>query len=150
MSQKGSEVGARALAASVRELVVKDEDGNAVGSDAVLRLVKAHVLHFRLEFASQPTRNRYRVTLVIHRRGRGSPVSSGEIRNADHATTFTQFVNVQNSPPRLEFDVVHRDPHRFHAGPGPYETTIALTPTDSAGNPDEEDTSSMAYDFVAI
>lgn len=150
MSQKEAEASTRALAPAVRELVVRDEDGNEVESDGVVRLVKANVLRFRVEFDSQPARSRYRVTLVIHRRGRSSPVNSGEIRNARHATTFTQLVNVQNSPPRLEFQVTHPEPHRFHDGPGPYETTVALTPTDSAGNPDEDDTSSMSYDFVAV
>lgn len=149
MSQKGSEADARALAAAVRDLIVKDEDNNEVLDDGVIRLDKAHRLQFKLVFASQPARSRYRVILVIHKRAANSPVHSGEIRNARHATTITKFLNVLNSPPRLEFEVVHRAPHRFHDGPGPYETTIALTPTDSADTPDEEDTTTMSYDFVA-
>jgi hypothetical protein len=129
---------------------VKDQDGNTVGEDGVIKLEKAHLLHFRLEFASQPARSKYRVTLVINRRGKSSSVHSGEIRHARHATTFAKLVSVQNDPPRLEFDVMHHEPHRFHDGPGPYETTIALTPTDGAGTPDEEDSSTMSYDFVGV
>jgi hypothetical protein len=138
----------KVITPAVRDLRVTDETGHDITEDAVINLHNAHVLHFRLEFDSQPDKTRYRVTVVIHKRGRSSAAHSGEIRNARFATTFTQSVNVFLSPPRLEFEIIDTTPDRFHDGQGPYETTIALTPMDAGGTPIEGETSSMSYDFV--
>ena len=150
MSGRESRANTRLLAAAVRDLRVTQEDGTEVDDQAVVKLSNAHTLHLRVEFDSLPTATRYRVTLVIYKRGRSSAAHSGEIRNSPTATTFTQTVNVMNSPPRLEFDVVDDRRSRFHDGPGPYDTTIALTPVDSGGTPVESETSSMSYDFVGV
>lgn len=155
MNRKEPESDAQILPVAVREFRVTHDDGTEVDNQAVVTLKKAHPLHFRLEFESQPTSTQYRVTLVIHKRGGTLSAHSGEIRNAPIATAFTQTLNVQNSPPRLEFDVddaniLITSIPPFHDGPGPYETTIALTPIDAGGNPIEDETSATSYDFTGI
>lgn len=138
------------LLSAVRNLIVTDDQGNVIDEEAVINLHNADTLNFKLVFASPPEASEYRVTLVIHKRGRSSAVDSGEIRNARTATTFTQTRPVLDSPPRIQFDVVDTGPHPFHDGPGPYETTIALTPIDAGGKPVESETSSVSYDFTGI
>jgi hypothetical protein len=148
MSRRESEADAQTFTIPIRDLRVTDETGDEISDEAVINLDNAHVLHFKLELDSEPASSQYRVTVVIHKRGRSSWASSGEIRNARLATTFTHDVTVFLRPPRLEFDIIDTTPDRFHDGPGPYETTIALTPMDSDGKPIESQTSTMSYDFV--
>jgi hypothetical protein len=136
----------------VRNLLIHHSDGTTVEGNMVT-LSKADTLHFRLEFDPTMADRRFRVTVVICHRGKTAttPVLKNEFRHTRVATTFTwPMVDVQGTPPWLEFDVVDTTPPDFHAGPGPYETTIALTPTDEASKPDEENTSSLSYDFTGI
>jgi hypothetical protein len=149
MSRAESESDNKVTPPAVRDLIVTDQEGNEI-EGAVINLGRAHVLHFRLEFDLSPSSSRYRVTVVIHRRGRTSTAQAGEIRNARFTTTFTHIIPVFLTPPRLEFDIVDTTPHRWHDGPGSYDSAIALTPLEQDGTPIESETSAVSYDFVGI
>lgn len=136
----------------VRNFIIRHSDDTPVEGN-VITLSKAHVLRFRLEFYPTMTDRQFRVTVVIHHRGKTAttPVPPNEFRHAEFATTFTwPLVEVQGDPPSLEFDVEDTEPPHFHDGQGPYETTIALTPMDVNGEPDEEATSALSYDFTGV
>jgi hypothetical protein len=141
----------------VRRLTILAVAGNGetqtVEGNLILGLSSVRKLHFTLEFDETMTDRQFWVTVVIHRRGRTTTllnVPQNEFRHSRAATSFSRPIDVQGNPPLLEFDIEDDEPPEFHDGPGPYETAIALTPTDENGAPDEGRTSSLSYDFTGV
>lgn len=151
MSRQESEADIRQTPVAISNIRVKDSGGKALHKDAVVLEKKSKALKFTLFFASSPMSKRYRVTLVIHKRGEAvADGDSGEFRHAHTATTFTEEFDVLGgAQSRLEFEVKENRLILFHDGPGPYDTSIALTPIDdSTGKPIESQTTSMSYGFT--
>jgi hypothetical protein len=152
MSQESSESADARLSEKLYNLRVRDKNDKEVGRDAKLHLADADRLTFTLEFREPPTSHIIRVTFTIHKRGGDQNGTSGAYKPAPVATTFVHFVEAVGDPPRLEFPILHHDHDklgmRWHDGTGPYDTTIALTPTDANGEPDEGSTSALSYGFT--
>lgn len=149
----GSEHGLLRLSEKVSNLRVHHSDDEEVGSDHIVHLSKANPLTFVLELDEMPESELVRVTLIINKRGPSNAGTAGPFFHARLATTFEDFIEVEEAEdgtPTLTFSVT--DPEkvseRWHDGPGPYDTSIALTSTDEGGDPIEESTSAMSYEFT--
>jgi hypothetical protein len=149
MSQESSEPADARLSEKLYNFRVRDKNDKEVGRDAKVRQADADRLTFTLEFREPPASHIVRVSVVIHKSGADNSGTSGAYKSAPLATTFVHFVEVVGAPPRLEFPILHHEHaelgERWHDGPGPYDTTIALTPMNANGEPDEGSTSALRY-----
>ncbi len=154
MSQERLESPDAALAKKLYNFSVRDQNNKEVGRDKKLDLKAANRLTLTLEFREAPTSHLIRVCVVINKRGDDLNGASGSYKPASIATTFVHIAEVLRDPPRLEFSILHRQSEkpeiRWHDGAGPYDTTIALTPMDVNGEPDETATSALSYEFTGV
>jgi hypothetical protein len=145
--------GVMRLSEKVRNLRVRHSDGEEVKSDHIVFLNRANPLNFILELDEMPENALVRVTLIINKRGPSHSGTSGPFFHAPLATTFADFSEVEETEdgtPFLKFSVIDPEARseRWHNGPGPYDTSIALTSTNEDGEPIEESTSAMSYGFT--